>query len=195
MRADAVRNRERLLAAAVTVILEHGPDAPVDAVARHAGVGIGTLYRHFPERPQLLDAVARHVLAAAIAGAEQAMADATDGHDAVRRYLHAAVDAGVGVLNLIHPALDEPDWPAERTRMAALLGDIIQRGVDDGTLRPETAAHDIVFAVIRFSRPVAIGLTHSDERALAARHLDIYVDGLGTRSPAGRPTQPKGPQR
>ena len=180
MRADARRNRDQLLDAAIELVLEVGAEPPLDAVARRAGVGIGTLYRHFPDRENLLDAVAQHTLARSIEAAETALSSAPDGYDALRQYMHAAVGLGVGVLNLIRPLLHDPDWSDERTRMTALLETILERGKNDGRLRHETKTPDIVFPVIRFSRPVAVGLSRADERAIAHRHLDIYIDGLGT---------------
>ncbi len=187
MRADAKRNRERLLEAAIEMILEVGAEPPLDAIARQAGVGIGTLYRHFPNRGSLLNAVAKHVLDQAAAAAEKALTEAPDGYDALRQYMHAAVDRGVGVLNLIYPLLDGPDWTAQRTRMATLLGTILERGKRETVIRDEVRIPDIVFAIIRFSRPVAIGLSHPDERAIAHRHLDIYIDGLGITGHASTP--------
>jgi AcrR family transcriptional regulator len=180
VRADARRNRNRLLDAAIELMLEVGAEPPLDAIARRADVGIGTLYRHFPDREALLDAVAQHTLARSIDAAETALTSAPDGHDALRRYMHAAVGLGVGVLNLIRPLLDDPDWTDQRTRMTTLLDAILERGKNDGRLRRDTTTADIVFPVIRFSRPVAVGLPRADERAIAHRHLDIYIDGLGT---------------
>ncbi len=181
MRADAQRNKRRLLEAAVQVILEFGGESPLDAIARRAGVGIGTLYRHFPDRRDLLSAVAEYVLGQGIAAAETALAEASDGYDAVRRYMHAAVDCGVGLLNLIHPLLDGPDWTAQRTRATATLASMTQRAKDEGLIGDHVQFMDIVFAIIRFSRPVEIGLSRADERTIAHRHLDIYIDGLGVR--------------
>jgi AcrR family transcriptional regulator len=187
MRADAKRNHERLLDAAVKTILEIGAEPPLDAIARRAGVGIGTLYRHFADRESLLNTVAERVLDQAAAAAEHALTEAPDGYDALRRYMHAAVDRGVGVLNLIHPLLGGPPWPAQRTRMAAFLGAILERGKQETLIRDEVGIPDVVFAIIRFSRPVAVGLSRPDERAIAHRHLDIYVDGLGVTDHAGTP--------
>lgn len=187
MRADARRNRERLLDAAVELVLEVGAEAPLDAIARRADVGIGTLYRHFPNREDLLDAAAQHTIARSIEAAETALTSAPDGYDALRQYMHAAVALGVGVLNLVRPVLDHPDWTAQRARMTTLLDAIIERGKSDGRLRRETRTPDIVFPVIRFSRPVAVGLPRADERAMAHRHLDIYIDGLGTGEPTKHP--------
>lgn len=187
MRADARRNRERLLEAAIEMILEIGAEPPLDAIARRAGVGIGTLYRHFPDRGSLLEAVAEHVLNRSFAAAEEALADAADGFDALRRYMHAAVDEGVGVLNLIYPLLGDPDWSAQRTKAGTLLGAIVERGKGEGLIRDEVRFTDIVFAIIRFSRPVAIGLSRAGERAIAHRHLDIYIEGLGSGDHARTP--------
>lgn len=187
MRADAQRNRERLLRAAVEMILEVGAEPPLDAIARRAGVGIGTLYRHFSDRDSLLNAVAEHVLDRSLVAAEEALSDSADGYDALRRYMHAAVDEGVGVLNLIHPLIDDPDWSAQRATAATLLGAIVERGKGEGLIRDEVRFTDVVFATIRFSRPVAIGLSRSDERAIAHRHLDIYIDGLGSGDHARTP--------
>ena len=181
MRADAQRNRDRLLRAAVEVILEVGAEPPLDAIAQRAGVGIGTLYRHFPDRAQLLRAVAAHVLDGAVDAAETALAA---GGDPVRSYLHSAVERGVGVLNLLHPVLDGPDWTEQRARITPVLDELVERGRETGRLRGEVRTVDLVAAVIRFSRPLAIGLDAADDRALAHRHLDIYLDGLGaTGSP------------
>lgn len=187
MRADARRNRDRLLEAAIELILEVGAEAPLDAIARRADVGIGTLYRHFPDRERLLSDVAQHVLDQSIEAAETALTSQSDGHKALRQYMHAALEHGVGALNLIRPLLDDPDWTDQRTRMSALLEAIMELGKSDGRLRHETRSPDVVFAIIRYSRPVALGLPRADERAIAHRHLDIYIDGLGTAEPTQHP--------
>ena len=187
MRADARRNQERLLAAAIEVILEVGAEPPLDAISRRADVGIATLYRHFPDRDRLLHAVAEHALGRSIVAAEGALSSGGDGFDTLARYAHDAVGIGVGVLNLVRPLLHDADWAAQRHRIDALLGAILDRGCRDGSVRPETRLADIVFAVIRFSRPLTVGLSRDDERALAHRHLDIYLGGLSTRGADRRP--------
>ena len=179
MRADARRNQDRLLDAAVELILEVGAEPPLEGIARRAEVGIGTLYRHFPDRTSLLNAVALHVLDRSAAAAETALAGASDGFEVVRHYMHSAVEGGVGVLNLIHPLVDHPAWSVHRNRAAALLDAMVKRDKSKGFIRDDVDAMDIVLPIIRFSRPVAIGLAHAEERRLAHRHLDIYIDGLG----------------
>lgn len=180
MRADARRNRDKLLDAAIEVILEAGGDPARDAIAARAGVGIGTLYRHFPDQPSLLNAVVRRTLERTIEAGEAALAEATDSFDALRRYMHAALDQGIGVVNLIHPLVDVRD-PELRGRAGSVIETLISNGRRDGVLREDTTAADVVFATIRFGRPLAVGLSGTEERAIAHRHIDIYLDGL--RSP------------
>lgn len=178
MRADAQRNRELLLDAAVELILEVGGDPVRNAIATRAGVGIGTLYRHFPDQQSLLHAVALHVLDRTIAAGERALADSADGGEALRRYMHLAVDHGLGVLNLIYPLLDDADWPHQRARAESLVHAIVDRAQSEGLMRPDASAKDVGFAIIRACRPLAVGLPLADERQLAHRHVDICLGGL-----------------
>src|SRR5436309_5779997 len=90
-RADAVRNRERVLGAAKVVFSAGGPEASLEAVARGAGVGIGTLYRHFPTREALFEAVYRREVEQLAELAEQLKADAAP-VEALRRWLLANVE-------------------------------------------------------------------------------------------------------
>jgi AcrR family transcriptional regulator len=181
MRADAQRNRQRLLDVTVELVLQAGGEPSREAIAERAGVGIGTLYRHFPDRQALLHAVARHALENSIGAGEAIVQGAADGEDALRRYMHAALDNGIGVVNMIHPLLEKRDWPDLRARAAVLLKTLLARAVQDGKLGSDVSARDIVFATIRFARPLAIGLPASQERAIAHRHLDFYIDGLCRR--------------
>ncbi|MCB0977817.1 MAG: TetR/AcrR family transcriptional regulator [Acidimicrobiales bacterium] len=178
MRSDARRNRERVLASAVGLILETGREPARDAIAEAAGVGIGTLYRHFPDRQSLLHAVARHVLEGAISAGESIVDSDVGGEEAVRCYLHSAIDHGIGVVNMIHPLLDDPDWPDLQVRAEKLMRTLLERVRRDGQLRSDLAAEDIVFASVRFGRPLAIGLPEARDREVAHRQLDSYVDGL-----------------
>src|SRR5438132_12338918 len=98
LRADAVRNREQVLAAAREVFVEHGADAPLDEIARRAGVGIATLYRRFPDRAALLRAVALDVLARAAHEAGTAEAEEADPFGALARYMHRALDVRISAV-------------------------------------------------------------------------------------------------
>lgn len=178
MRADARRNLEKLLDAAIAMMLEVGPDAPLDSIARRAGVGIGTLYRRFPDRQSLINAVALYALDRSIDAGERALDETADGWSALRQYMHAGVDHGVGVLNLLFPMITDPHWSQRRVRSATILTRILESGREDGSIRSGVRLADIGFAIIRFSRPVAMGVDETVDRGLAHRHLDIYVDGL-----------------
>lgn len=187
MRADARRNRERLLDVAVDLILEAGGEPARDAIANRAGVGIGTLYRHFPDQQSLLHAVALHVLDRTITAGESALADSANGGEALQRYMHLAIDHGLGVLNIVHPLLDDPGWPEQRARAGSLLTTIVERAQRDGLIRHDTTTKDIAFAIIRACRPLAVGLSPTEEQALAHRHVDICLNGLAINSSTPSP--------
>lgn len=184
MRVDARRNRRRLLDAAVGLILEIGGEPSRDAVAQRAGVGIGTLYRHFPDRQSLLHAVVHDVLDRTIARGEAALAESNTGGDALRRYMHDAIDIGLGAVNVVHPLLDEADWPDRRAAAQDVLDRLVDAARRDGAIGADVTATDIALATIRFCRPLTIGLDAAEERAIAHRQLTTYLDGL-TRRPSG----------
>ena len=178
MRADARRNRRRLIDAAVGLILERGGEPAMDAVATRAGVGVGTLYRHFPGRQELLRAVVLEVLDRTIERGRAALAESPDGHEALRRYLHDAVDTGLGVVNIVHPMLDAPDWPDRREAADEVLQRLAEAAQRDGAVGEGVTSRDIAMAAIRFCRPLGIGLDPAAERAIAHRQLEDYLDGL-----------------
>jgi AcrR family transcriptional regulator len=180
MRADARRNRRRLLDAAIALILEAGGEPSRDAVAQRAGVGIGTLYRHFPDQQALLHAVALDVLDRTIAAGEAALEDTPDGVEALGRYMHAAVDIGLGALNIVYPLLDSPDWPERRATAERLLARLVERARRDGGLGPDVTITEIALVVLRFGRPLAIGLPPAKEREIAHSQIDTYLVGLAS---------------
>jgi AcrR family transcriptional regulator len=182
MRADAERNRRRLLDAAVELILEIGGEPSRDAIAGRAGVGIGTLYRHFPDQQTLLRAVVLDVLDRTIHLGEAALAESTDGREALRRYMHDAIDAGLGVVNVVHPLLDSTEWPERRATAADVLERLAGAARRDGALAAGVTASDIAIASIRFCRPLGLGLDLGAEREIAHRHLDDYLDGLAVNA-------------
>lgn len=183
MRADARKNRQRLIDVAVELVLEVGGAPARDAIAERAGVGIGTLYRHFPDQQSLLHAATRHVLEKSIGAGEALIETVPDGVDALRQYMHMALDNGIGAVNILHPLLEKPDWPDLRVRAARLMKSLVDRAMREGSLRDDLSERDIVFGLTRFARPLAVGLPPDKERSLAHRHLDFYLDGLCARNP------------
>jgi AcrR family transcriptional regulator len=182
MRADARRNRRRLLDAAIELILEIGGEPSRDAVAQRAGVGVGTLYRRFPDRQALLNAVVLDVLDRTIDQGNSALAESATGGEALRRYMHAAIDTGLGVVNVVHALLHTSDWPDRRAAAQDVLDRLIDVARRDSAIDDDVTATDLALATIRFCRPLAIGLDVADERAIAHRQLNRYLDGLVTRN-------------
>ncbi len=182
MRADARRNRQRLLDAAVELILEMGGEPSRDAVARRAALGIGTLYRHFPDQQSLLRAVVLNVLDRTIDRGEAALAESADGAQALRRYLHDSIDTGLGVVNIVYPMLTNTDWPDRRAAAGKVLERLIDAARRDGAVGEDVNARDIAMASIRFCRPLGIGLDPADERTIAHQHLDSYLDGVAANA-------------
>ena len=180
IRADAQRNRRRLLDAAIELILEVGGDPSRDAIAQRAGVGIATLYRHFPDRQSLLLGVVLDVLDRTIERGEAALAEAPNGAEALRRYMHDAIDTSLGVVNIVHPLLETTPWPDRRAAAQDLLDRLITAARQDGAVGTPTTAKDVALATIRFCRPLAIGLDPAAERAIAHQQLDTYLAGLTT---------------
>ena len=185
LRADARRNRSRLLDAAIDLVLEVGGEPSRNAVAQRAGVGIGTLYRHFPDQQDLLRAVALEAIDRAIEAGDAALRESPTGGEALRRYLHTAIDVGLGAVNIVHPLIEGPDWPDRRAAAQAMLARLVAVAERDGAISNDVTTTDLALATIRFCRPLAIGLDLSDERAIAHQQLDRYLDGLAVRRREG----------
>lgn len=181
LRVDAQRNRERILAAAYEVFVAHGPDAPLDAIARRAGVGIATVYRRFPDRASLIHGVAIDAWARISAAMQDAIDSEPTAYAALRRFMHAALDVKVGA---IMPALlgrvaidDELD--RIRHESVEQVQDVIAKAQADGDVRPDVGFGDVMLANVRLSCPLPSRLLAEDDVALGHRQLEIYVAGLG----------------
>jgi AcrR family transcriptional regulator len=176
MRADARRSRAKLLEAATTAFAEHGADAPLDDIARRAGVGIGTLYRHFPTRTDLQAAVYRSQVFAVCQTADELVATvppeqaffgwvrAMAGYLATKRGLSRALIEAVGK----DSELISGCWVAMRDSTDRLLAHAQQAGV----LREDISAHD----VLRLVHGITIATETSPDDA--DRLLALVLDGL-----------------
>ncbi|WP_234356807.1 TetR/AcrR family transcriptional regulator [Streptomyces sp. NBRC 110028] len=196
MRADARRNREEILRAAREVFADQGPDAPLDEIARRAGVGIATLYRRFPTRPDLLRGVAAEVFTAVDAAARRAAGAEGDPAGALRRFMHDALDLKIGsvVPALLGHITAGELFGRERGDAAdpvETVDRLLARARAAGAIRPDVVFGDIVLMIIRLSRPLPGGGRIPDDDALAHRQLDLYVDGLRP-SGSARPATPLG---
>jgi AcrR family transcriptional regulator len=189
LRADARRNREQLLRAARDVFVEHGPDAPLDDIARRAGVGIATLYRRFPDREALLRAVALDVLARAAHEARAAEAEEPDAFCGLARYMHRALDLRISA---VMPALlgrisFEEDEEVKRARQQAVepVLRLLDAAQAAGLLRSDVAFGDVGPLLVRLSRPLPGPFPRELDASLAHRHLDLVLAGLRAGSDAG----------
>ena len=111
LRVDALRNRERIVAAARDLFTEVGWQAPIDEVARRAGIGNATVYRHFPDRDALVLAVVRSVLKRTGDRAEAALAQGRDPFDALSRFVLAAADERIGAMCVMLDGAYDPGDP------------------------------------------------------------------------------------
>ena len=181
MRADARRNRERLLAAARDVFVDQGPDAPLDAIAAAAGVGIGTLYRRFPDRRAVVRAVVLDVLGRAAEEARLALAEEPDPFRALARYLHRALDLRISAVMpalLDHIPPDDEEIASVRTRSWGLFEQLVDRAHAAGTLRPDATFADVGQLLVRLARPLPGPIPRELDNRLAHRHLELLLDGL-----------------
>jgi len=185
LRADAARNRARILSAAAAVFVEMGPDAPLEEVVARAGLGFGTLYRRFPDRAALQRAVVIDVMTRLREIAEAALADPTPWPSSLARYLHDALDLQIGIvvpMLLDRVDMNDPEIAPLRGRDAALVNQMIERAQAEGTLRPDVGFADVSLLLIRLSRPLPGGFAPERERELAHRHLQIVLDGLAGKA-------------
>ncbi|MFI1168663.1 TetR/AcrR family transcriptional regulator [Streptomyces sp. NPDC020801] len=183
-RADALRNRERIVTAAREMFVEHGPEVPLDEIARRAGVGNATLYRNFPDRDALVREVVCSVMDRTAQAAGQALAETGDAFEALERFVHTAADERISALcPMVASTFDQhhPDLEAARERCEHLVEEIMQRAMAAGQLRPDVGVGDLMVAVAQLSRPPAGTGCLSLDR-FVHRHLQLFLDGL--RAPA-----------
>ncbi|MFF4711367.1 TetR/AcrR family transcriptional regulator [Streptomyces eurythermus] len=183
-RADAVRNRERIVGAAREMLVEHGPDVPLDEIARRAGVGNATVYRNFPDRDALVREVVCSVMDRTAAVAELALAESGDAFTALEHFVHAAADERIGALcPMVSGTFDQhhPDLEASRERVERLIEEVMGRAKAAGQLRPDVGVGDLMIAVGQLSRPPA-GTDCPRGDRFVHRLLQLFLDGL--RAPA-----------
>jgi len=178
-RADAQRNRERVLAAAKTVFSAGGPDASLEAVAREASVGIGTLYRHFPTREALYEAVYRREVEQLGELAEELKENGAP-VEALRQWLRANVEfvaTKKGMAAALALAAGGP--PSELTalsydRLTKAIAILLERAASSGEIRADVSAEDLLRTL------VGMCLLHDQPgwQAGVIRMLDVLVDGL-----------------
>src|ERR1700732_3430420 len=180
-RADAIRNRERVLEAAKAVFSQGGPEASLETVARRAGVGIGTLYRHFPTREALYEAVYRREVEQLVELAQHLEAKMAP-VEALRRWLRAGVEfiatkkgMAAALAMTAHGSSDLAAYSLDRLSRA--VGELLQRAVAAGEIRADIDPEDLLRALV--------GMCYAHDRpgwqAKVLHLVDVFIDGLCRR--------------
>jgi AcrR family transcriptional regulator len=187
-RADAVRNRERLLKAAKAVFSAGGPDASLEAVAKRAGVGIGTLYRHFPTREALFEAVYRREVEQLSDLAEQLESEAPP-VEALRRWLRSIIELvatkkgmSAALALAVHGSSDL--YADTFDRLTKAVDGLLKRATAAGEIRSDISPEDLLRALV--------GMCYMHDQAgwqaTVQRLVDVFVDGLCVPANANGPT-------
>jgi AcrR family transcriptional regulator len=186
LRADAQRNRDRLLEVAVRALSQGGAEVPLEAIAKEAGVGIGTLYRHFPTREALVDAAYRSELAKLCESATDLLRDSPP-ERALRVWMDHFIDymaTKQGMSEALRALIDSGGNPFSESgsRLTAALSLLLTAGAEGGTLRPDIAPEDVLAAL----NGVSLSSGGPALRERAGRLLDLLLDGLRYQADAGR---------
>ncbi len=183
-RADARRNRDRLLDAAVRAFSAGGPDDTLEAIARDAGVGIGTLYRHFPTRDALVEAAYRNELAR-LCDAATELLQTLPADRALRVWMDRFVDYMTtkrGMADALRAVIASGGNPyaQSRDRLVDTLTALLRAGAAAGTVRTDIAPGDVLAGL----SGVSLAAGEPAQRDQARRLLDLLMDGLRPRSAA-----------
>ncbi len=176
-RADAQRKMNSLLEAALEIFKESGVDAPVRAIAERAGVGLGTVYRHFPKRSDLIKAVFQSRIDAC-ADAASELASQHDPGEALAQWMQRYVDFVAtkrGLATALHSG--DPAYSALptlfNTRLLPALKGLLDSAVKAGEMRSGVDAEELLHAVANLCR-----VSHDKEPAYSRRMVALLVDGL-----------------
>jgi len=182
-RADAQRNRDRLLVAATDAFAEEGQDVALETIAARAGVGIGTLYRHFPNRSALIVEAYRHEVDSLCSSAPDLLAQYPP-DEALREWMerfarYVATKRGMGDALRSAVASESPLFGDTRTKIVDTLRLLVGAGAAEGSLRPDVDPEDVMRVMgAVWHVPMGTGW-QTDVR----RMLDLLVDGLRYGAP------------
>ena len=189
LRSDARRNREKLLAVAAQSFATDGVNASLEEIARRAGVGVGTLYRHFPSRENLVAATYRHEveqLSDSVGDLQASLAPDAALRAWMDGFVHyTAAKRGMGEALQAVMASDSAIYADAYAKLVAALDALLATAADAGTIRPDARGEDVLRAL------GAIWMIRDSENraAQAERVLDLLMDGLrydpSRRAPAG----------
>jgi AcrR family transcriptional regulator len=185
LRRDASRNRERALTAARELFAERGLDVTMDEIARHAGVGVGTVYRRFPQREQIIQALFEQRMEDFLALSERSLADPDAWHGLVefleQGLAMQAADRGLKELLAGH-GHGGGSGKRMRERVIPMIEQLVARAQAAGALRPDVGALDLPMVSLMIGQ--VIDFTHEVEPELWRRYLALLLDGLRTEGSA-----------
>ncbi len=181
LRADAQRNRDRLLSAAVRAFSQDGPEVTLDAIAKDAGVGIGTLYRHFPTREALIEAAYRSELAR-LCDAVPDLLQGMPPDEATRAWMDRYIEymsTKRGMADALRAVIASGGTPyaQSRDRLITAITSLLQAGAAAGALRADIQPGDVLASL----SGISLAAGEPAQRDQASRLLDLLMDGLRYR--------------
>ena len=186
LRADAARNREKLITAAIAAFSEHGVDASLEDVARRAGVGIGTLYRHFPNRDCLMESVYRHQVELLCAAAPDLLAENPPDQALAlwmeRFVAHVATKRGMAMALKSVIGKDSELFAYCHGLIRQSAASLLKAASDAGTVRDDVDASDLMKAM----SGICLVSDQPGWEEQASRLVNLLVDGLRFRAPSAR---------
>ncbi|MEV0622163.1 TetR/AcrR family transcriptional regulator [Nonomuraea sp. NPDC050404] len=194
MRADARRNLNKIVEAAAEVVAERGVGAPMEAIARRAGVGIGTLYRRFPDRNALIAAVGDHYIHTMAQALDTAAGSAADAWSAIWDFVSWVAEPGRAALSTAlaevpeEALVDRAEFARVRAQWVGRFDALVRRAQEEGSMRPDVGVQDLIHLLNVFTchpedlpAPVA---------ADPGRYLRLMLDGM--KSGAATPSPGSG---
>jgi AcrR family transcriptional regulator len=193
-RSDAARNRAALLTAAQALYAEHGIDVSLEEIARSAGLGIGTLYRHFPRgKEQLVSEALVEQVSRYVAASERALAisDPWEGFATFVTDICAMQEGDAGFSDLLATVLpDDAGIEELRSQANAKAIELMDRAKDAGALRPEVVGEDLLLLLI--ANTAVLTVTRQDAPGASRRVVALFLDAVATKGP--RTTLPDPPR-
>jgi AcrR family transcriptional regulator len=182
LRSDAAANRERILVAATIAVRRDGEKVPMATIADEAGVGIGTLYRHYPTRPALLAALTVRSFNLVLQHARATVQSDEPAPAALEQFFERTIAARDELILPLHggPVIHDEKIIALQTEIRNLLEQVLARGRRDRTIRADATPIDIIITGAMLAQPLR---NASDWDQLARRQATIFVAGLAATDP------------
>jgi AcrR family transcriptional regulator len=182
LRVDARRNHDRLLAEAAAAFFERGVDVPLEEIARASDVGIGTLYRHFPTRDALIEAVYRREVEVLCDSADELLRDCPPG-DALELWLqrfveYVAAKRGMAAALKSVVGADSALFAESHRRISDAINELVAAGVGAGAIRDDVEPFDLLRAV----SGICLATDRDDWRDHARRLVGLLMDGMRYRA-------------